>query len=65
MTACVTDQLINLTGSSSSSSSQVDEAEVKFTAAGTAPSQAAKPTALMVLNEEQLAADKLGCTMGE
>lgn len=43
---------------------QVDEAQVSFAAKGTAPTQAAKPTALMVLNEDQLAADKLGCTMG-
>jgi hypothetical protein len=43
---------------------QVDEAQVKFSAKGTAPTQAARSTALMVLNENQLAADKLGCTMG-
>ena len=36
----------------------------KFAAKGTAPTQAARSTALMVLNEDQLAADKLGCTMG-
>lgn len=43
---------------------QVDEAVAKFAAKGTAPTQAARSTALMVLNEDQLAADKLGCTMG-
>lgn len=42
----------------------MDEAVAKFTAKGTAPTQAARSTALMVLNEDQLAADKLGCTMG-
>lgn len=41
----------------------VDGAQVTFDAKGTAPTQAARPTALMVLNEDQLAADKLGCTM--
>ena len=43
---------------------QVDEAVAKFQAKGTAPTQAARSTALMVLNEEQMEADKLGCTMG-
>lgn len=41
----------------------VDDALVRFNAKNSNPA-GAKSTAVMVLNEEQLEADKLGCTMG-